>query len=137
MPYCTVQDLIKRFGESEMIELTDREHSGEVDHDVAQRALDDAAAEVDGYLGSRYSLPLSEPPAVLSRVTADIARFRLHDTLATEEVRKRYEDARQFLEHVARGKISLGVTPPPETSTGSPRVRKGVRVFGSEDMEGF
>lgn len=134
--YCTVQDLIDRYGETEILELTDRDQSGSVDQTVAERAIDDASAEVDGYIGSRYDLPLDSPPAVLTRIAADIARYRLYDNLATEEVRKRYEDALRFLKSVGKGEISLGASEPP-ASTGSPMVSRGRRMFDDDDLEGF
>jgi len=136
MPYCTVQDLIDRFGETEILELTDRDQSGAVDEVAANGAIEDASAEVDGYIGSKYSLPLDSPPAVLTRIAADIARYRLHDNLATEEVRKRYDDALRFLKSVGKGEISLGVADPPST-TGSPMVRPGRRLFDDDGLEGF
>jgi len=136
MAYCTVQDLIDRYGETEILELTDRDQSGEVDETVAGRAIDDAAAEVDGYIGGKYDLPLSSPPQVLTRITADIARYRLYDNLATDEVRNRYEDALRFLKAVSKGEVSLGVSPPPESS-GSVHVSKGRRVFDADGLEGF
>jgi len=136
MAYAVLQDLIDRYGQTEILELTDRDQSGQVDEAVAQKALDDAAAEVDGYLGGRYELPLDSPPPVLSRLTSDIARYRLYDNLAPDEVRNRYEDAVKFLRAVSEGKISLGASQPPE-STGSPQVAKGVRMFDTDSLEGF
>ena len=134
--YCTVQDLIDRYGETEIMEITDRDQTGAVDETVAGRAIDDASAEVDGYIGSRYDLPLASPPAVLTRITADIARYRLYDNMATEEVRKRYEDALRFLKSVGKAEISLGAAEPP-ASTGSPMVDRGRRLFDDDGLEGF
>lgn len=136
MSYCALQDLIDRYGETEILELTDRDQSGDIDEDVADRAIDDASAEVDGYIGGKYSLPLDSPPAVLTRITADIARYRLYDNIATEEVRRRYEDALRFLKAVGKGEISLGADPPP-ASAGSVYVDRGRRVFDDDGMEGF
>ena len=55
--YATVDDLIDRFGEAEMIGLTDPDNTA-VQSDRAQRKLDDAHALANGYVGMAYRLPL-------------------------------------------------------------------------------
>jgi phage gp36-like protein len=108
--YAQVADLVGRFGQQEIIELTDRASppSGGLDAAVAERALADADAEIDVYLAGTYELPLPSVPPVLTRIACDIARYRLWDDRAPEEVRARYEDARRVLEAIAAGKVTLG-----------------------------
>lgn len=107
--YCSQQDLTMRFGESEIIELTDDEGTGVVNGSKIAQAIDDASALIDGYLAGRYQLPLSTVPTVLNRLAADIARYFLYDNGANEQVQKRYDDAEKFLKAVSKGDISLGV----------------------------
>ncbi|WP_235869857.1 gp436 family protein [Veronia nyctiphanis] len=73
------------------------------------RSLTDAAGLIDSYLGSRYALPLNEAPQVLTRLTIDIALYWLSEDGggATDEKRQRFEDAIQWLEGVAKGRIEL------------------------------
>jgi len=105
--YAIAQDLIDRFGLDELIQLTDREGTGDYDPNIAARALADADEEINGYLRGRETLPLASVPAVLKRVACDIARYRLFGISAPEEVRKRYEDARAWLRDVASGRVVL------------------------------
>lgn len=109
MPYATQADLEARFGVDELTQLTDRVGAGVPDAAIVARALADADAEIDGYLASRYDLPLTTVPPVLARIACDIARYRLWEDRASEEVRLRYEDARRMLESIARGQVSLGL----------------------------
>jgi phage gp36-like protein len=109
VPYATQADLEARFGADELTQLTDRSGAHVPDAAIVARALADADAEIDGYLASRYALPLSTVPAVLARIACDIARYRLWEDRASEEVRRRYEDARRLLEAIARGTVSLGL----------------------------
>lgn len=120
MAYATVADLVARYGEDEMIQRTDRVNAGVIAQDIAQKALDDAAAEIDGYLASRYKLPLPTVPPHLARIACAIARYRLWEDLASERVRQDYEDSRRFLEALAKGTVSLGLpdTLPPEARPG-------------------
>jgi len=113
MTYATQQDLVDRFGGQEIAQLTDRTNGTVIDATVVARALGDADAEIDGYLATRYVLPLTITPAVLVRLAADIARYRLFDDRTTEAVRQRYADAVQLLKSMASGlvKLDAGVTP--------------------------
>jgi len=77
------------------------------------QALTDASAEIDGYIESRFALPLSDPPAVLNRLACDIAMYRLQALRPLhniEDARQRYEDAVKVLEQVAQGKVTLGLS---------------------------
>jgi phage gp36-like protein len=109
MPYAAQADLEARFGADELTQLTDRVGAGVPDAGIVARALADADAEIDGYLASRYALPLATVPPVLARIACDIARYRLWEDRASEEVRLRYEDARRTLESIAKGQVSLGL----------------------------
>ncbi|WP_282265935.1 phage protein Gp36 family protein [Stenotrophomonas sp. PS02298] len=111
MSYATQADLVARFGETEIIQLSDRDNAGEIDAVVVAAKLADADAEIDAYLATRYSLPLATVPTVLKRVACDVARYHLFDDRATDDVRRRYEDALKFLQAVAKGLVSIGVDP--------------------------
>lgn len=107
--YATIADLVRRYGEAEIQQLTDRldPPAGAIDAVVAERALLDADAEIDAYLAARYSVPMTPAPAVIGRLACDIARFRLWEDRASDEVRRRYEDARRVLEAIAAGRVSF------------------------------
>lgn len=110
MPYASQQNLIDRFGEDELIQLTDREGLGVIDSTVVDRALADADGEINGYLASKYTLPLSSiVPQILEAYACDIARYRLQEDRASEAVIKRYDNAIRYLRDVVVGKASLGV----------------------------
>ncbi len=109
MTYATQQDLIDRFGEKELLELTDRANTGSINATVVSRALTDADAEINGYLAARYTLPLASVPEVIVRLASDIARFYLYDERATEQVSKRYDNAVKLLRSIASGAVTIGV----------------------------
>lgn len=109
MSYATLQDLIDRFTEAEMIQLTDTTKSGLVDMTPIDRALADADAEIDGALTGRYGLPLPSVPDLLVRIAADLARESLYVNRPTETVTERAKTARQLLQGIARGTTRLDV----------------------------
>lgn len=118
-PYATPADIGAQYGAETLALLTDRDGDGDGDPGAAERALADAAAEIDTYLAGRYDLPLSPGrAALLRRPAVDIAVYRLaaDAATATDERRRRYEDAVRYLEKIASGEIRLGTdgvrTPP-------------------------
>ena len=46
-------------------------------------------------------------PPLLTRLVCDIARYYLYDDKCTDEVLKRYEQAKQELLHISQGKATL------------------------------
>ncbi|WP_420996237.1 gp436 family protein [Cupriavidus sp. 30B13] len=129
MAYATRDDMAARFGEDELIELTDRANVGEVDEAVLAAALDDASAEIDSYLAGRYAVPLAQVPRFLTGLCQDIARYRLcgSGTRATDDINERYRNAIRFLEKVASGAVSIG----PIASTGTVPQADNPVVFNS------
>ncbi|HFC8542643.1 gp436 family protein [Neisseria weaveri] len=112
MAYAVTADMVARFGELEVIQLTDRNQDGLIDEDVAAVALADATAEIDAYLG-RFQRPFTDVPPILKRLCCDIARYRLtaaNGVLITEEIRNRYKiDVLDLLRAMAKGEVQLGV----------------------------
>ncbi len=133
MTYANKAAMISRYGEREVIALTDREDLGIIDDAVLQSALASADAEIDPYLLSAlYTLPLTQVPSLLSGFACDITRYRLCGAGVTEtdEVRNRYRDAVQFLEKVASGNINLGLG----VSGAAPAQSEPVQVSTSEGV---
>lgn len=111
MTYATQTDMTARFGEPEVIALTDRANLGTIDATVLTGALAEAAAEIDPYLAPRHKLPLASVPKIVTGFACDIARYRLcgSGVTLTDDIRDRYKDAVRFFEKVADGKIGLGL----------------------------
>ena len=132
MPYATQSDLETRFGATEIRQLGDRGAADPEDEEaepvpsaaeVIDAALDDASQEIDGYIAVRYTLPLSETPALLTRLCCDIARYRLWSDDATDQIRQRYEDAVTLLTRLSSGSVQLGLSATDATSPATPGSR--------------
>lgn len=145
MIYATPADMIARFGEREMAQLTDPALHAVPDPERLARALEDAQSVADAHVGRVWRLPLAgcaKPapvpgdvhavawvaPPQLTRIVCDIARHALYDEVGRESVvRLRYEDAMAELKALADGRAVL--TCP---WGGSP----GVQVAGDAPGEG-
>jgi phage gp36-like protein len=101
--------------EAILIQLTDDADGGTADADVVTRSIADADGEIDGYVGSRHTVPLDPVPAIIRKCSVDIAIYNLYSRRNWDApaVRKeRYQAAIKFLELVARGTVSLGADDP-------------------------
>ncbi|CCU70934.1 gp436 family protein [Thalassolituus oleivorans] len=132
MAYATQQNMADRYGDDQLLIVADRDNDSVVDAAVIEQALLDASAEIDTYVAAKYALPLSTVPTVLTRLCVDISMYRLaaDRDIATEERRKRYEDAVYLLRRIATGEVSLGIQTPPPSSNGAVVVTSQARRFG-------
>lgn len=139
MNYCTQDDLTDRYGERELVQLTDDTGRGVIDSVKLDRAIADAGAEIDGYLSARYRLPLASVPQAVTRLACDIARHQLYDDAVPEHVRQRYEDAVRTLRAISRGEVSLGLDQSSQAATGAGTVEFDApdRVFDDDGLDGF
>ncbi len=139
--YCTGDQLIDRFGEDELITLTDVDGDERPNAAVMELALQDASDEIDIYISTRASLPIASgsTPPILIRLCADIARYRLHDENPIDEVKARYDSAVKTLKDISAGRANLPL-PDPASSTSTTVYGERTdsdRVFTDESLKGF
>ena len=96
MNIITRGDLLERFGEKELIELTDREAYAVINDNVLQKAIEDAEAEAGAYLQAA-GLVLKAPPKALVIKTCDIARYYLYENGVTDIVEAK--DVKDVIEY--------------------------------------
>lgn len=129
MNYATEQDLIDRFGEAELLGIAESETHDTLNGSRINAALTDASRHIDSYLRMRRSVPVDPVPDVLIGACADIARFKLHDDHAPDEVAERYKATIQWLKDIAAGKAALGEEDATITSVGRIVRRAGKSGF--------
>ncbi|MES0068791.1 DUF1320 domain-containing protein [Mesorhizobium sp. M0074] len=141
--YAVQQDLVDRFGATELIQLTDRTNipPSTIDGVVVGRALADADGVIDGYIGKQFTLPLSVVPPVLTKVAADLARYYLHGEAADKEsiVSRNFANAISWLKDVSKGLILIeeeGETPE-QAGGGAIKTSAPNRVFTRDKLRGF
>lgn len=138
MTYATQTDLIERFGELELAQRTNRVDGATIDTVVLGRALADADAEIDSYLATRYTLPLSSTPLVVNRLACDITRYRLFDDGVPETVRERYLDAVSVLKRLASGDMLLeGMAAAAVAGVDTAYFSFAPRQMSDENLRGF
>lgn len=96
-------DLVQRFGETELIELTDPNCEA-INEETLNLAIADAIAEAESYVGK-----IANAPEVLKLKVCDIARYYLHENNTTEIVEKRYLRAIAWLKEAQANPKMLGI----------------------------
>lgn len=141
MAYASLTDLIERAGEDEILQVADRDNDGTPDPDVVEAALAHADNVANGYLKTRYQLPLAAVPDLLRTWCVAIARYYLHRIDPPDYVVRDWKAAEQALKDMARGLIDLPVTdgeqPPVSGDTGNVQVVGPDPVFTRENLEGW
>ena len=144
--YATVTDMIARFGETQIIRLSQPEDrtAETVDEDKVNIALADASAVIDGYIRGRYSVPIVAPPAEIVRATCIRARYDLSDperSSPTDEMGKGRADVIKWLEAISKELVNLDVPRALVTGTdqvgSGPRISDRGRVFSQDTLRGF
>lgn len=141
MSYIALQQLVDRYGERLLIQLTDRDTpaSGVIDEAVVARALTDTDAVIDGYLAGRYALPLTETPPLVADLALAIAIYKLHPYAADPKIEQDYKDAIASLTRISTGVIKLPVAGVEPASSGSAGVEAidRERPLTPESLQGF
>ncbi|MBA3027444.1 MAG: DUF1320 domain-containing protein [Desulfobacterium sp.] len=134
MPYCTQDDILLQLDEETLILLTDDDAIGAVDDAIVTRCIADADEEIDSALAVRYTLPFADTPALVRKLSVDLAICNLYGrrlAVMPEERKARCGQARDMLDKFARGLRSLDV-PEPDSKAGSGAVvstKKSDRIF--------
>ncbi|BCB26472.1 hypothetical protein SKTS_13580 [Sulfurimicrobium lacus] len=161
MPYATATNLLEQFGAEEIAQRADRgtprlvtaamlkaaaaagSLAGYTADEQAATAealalvnakLLDADSAINGYLATRYPVPLATVPRLVLVAACDLARYALYDDMATETITTRYKDAVKLLEAISKGLVNLGVDASgakPETNNAAQMVSAG-KVFGRD-----
>lgn len=116
MAYAIQQDLIDRFTLNELLVVADPTNSGTLDEAQITTALNDADADIDLYIGTRYELPLPSPlpdrtTTLLTRFACDLAFYYLgKDSLGdSESKQKAFDDVTAKLKAIAAGSVKLAI----------------------------
>ncbi len=161
MTYATATDLLNQFSAEEIAQRADRGMPRLVTADMLKTAaaggdmsgytadeqaaaaaalalitekLLDAESMVNGYLATRYQVPLATVPRLVMVAACDLARYALYDDLVTEQIGQRHKDTIKTLESIGAGRISLGIDTAGNKPTinGSATIESAGKVFGRD-----
>lgn len=120
MTYATVDAMKNKFGEQELIQLTDNEEPYQyaINMTKLDSAMNEANSEIDAYVGTRYSLPLQVIPPFLVNIACNLARYYAvtGDVTENDPIKNRYESSIKTLSKISKGELTLGGSPAGESA---------------------
>lgn len=151
MGYCEIKDVISMIKEDMINSIIGNEYIEDEDEQMkkinalAETAISDADAEINGYLVKRYNVPFSSIPAVINKFSKDIAVYNLVSRAGIDEgerektILNRYNAAIKYLENVAKGIVDIGVKD--NSATESAKIGFAMsssnRIFSRDSMRGW
>lgn len=139
--YATVQQMTDRFGANLLVALTDRAAvaTGLIDGAIVEKALNDASEVIDGYLASKYVLPLATTPGIVADLCQSIAIYKLHITQPDEKIVRDHQDGLKALRDIADGRLRVPVAglDPTVTAGSGVQIVDRERPFTEDNMTGF
>lgn len=148
--YSTVQevtDMIKPDALNELIGLgfiEDEVLKAEKISKIVEDSINDADAEIDGYLSKRYPTPLSSVPGVINKLSKDIAIYNVFSRSGIDEKTReqnylsRYRNAVKYLENIASGRADVpGLSSPSQKAATGFNIISNKKIFGRSNMEGM
>ncbi len=139
MTYASLDNLIARFGEAMIRDLTDHTGAGEIGQDVVSRALADTDAVIDASIGVRYRLPLAVVPALIADIALSIAAYKLHRYAPEQKVKDDYDQALKDLRELSVGtkKLDVAGNEPASSGAGGVVAIDRERPLTPEKLHGF
>lgn len=142
MTYCTLPDLIERFGERMIISLTDRgdRAAGVIGTIVVDRALADTDAVLNGYLATRYDVTQLVPvPALLRDLALSVAIWKLHIATPDKKIEDDYNEALRTLRDISKGLsvLEVGGRPAETSAPISVRFTERPRPLSADSLKGY
>ena len=154
--YCTSEEVLEMIKEDMMGVIIGDEYIEDEEErrrrmtELADAAVADACAEIDGYLAKRYSVPFTRTPKVLNKFAKDIAVYNLVSRTGIDEGERektyltRYNAAVSFLLNVAKGVIDIGANGEDGGAGGTEQaaangfnMKSSDRVFSRGSMKGW
>lgn len=140
MQFATREAMIKKFGERELIQLTETEapYLNEINEDKLKDALDAANSEIESYIASRYTLPLQIVPPFLQALACQMTRYHGNSLVMTEKspIKMQYDAAIKTLKEIAKGTLQLGGSPVGESAPIQSSNNSVVMTIGRHDFGG-
>jgi phage gp36-like protein len=113
--YSTEQDILKRIRKREFDKLVESISGEPASADILSEAISTADSIIDGYLKNVVkTLPLTEPPEVITDCSATISIYILHSRIQYHDIpafwKQRYDAAVSYLRDVSKGLANLETT---------------------------
>lgn len=151
MSYCTVNEVESMIKDDMIAQLLgdgyieNQEEKKQRMRPVIENAVEDAEAEIDGYLNKRYPVPLKIVPGVINKFAKDITIYNLMARTGIDEGERektflnRYRDAIKYLTLVSEGKADIGISINTSQGTAATgfKISTSDKLYGRNNLQGM
>ncbi|MCH8029077.1 MAG: DUF1320 domain-containing protein [Candidatus Dadabacteria bacterium] len=141
MAYSVQADIEKSLPTATVALLTDDVNGTTIDVAVLNEAVADADETIDAYLRSRYTVPLNPVPAIIKKLSVDLAIWELYtrrpESETPEDVKTLHADALKLLKDVQAGRAQIGAPEETDEALGSYKTNRVAddRVFDTDKLD--
>lgn len=147
--YCTIQDLSGIYEGSgsvplsTLLQLTNDNQQDSLNTELLNKLIEASSAEIDGYLSSRYTLPLLNTYPILTELCAALVVIKLRQRrkvgLLTDTETAEYERIIAKLKAIQKGEFILNEPTGSSAESVSSKVyyTKKTDIFGSSNLDLF
>jgi phage gp36-like protein len=117
--YCSIQDIKEDLTEKVVAQLSNDENPNEVNEEIVSKYISESTQLIDGFLRSRYGLPLEKEHSIIKKICIDIVKYELYKRRGKvfDNIQNLYKDGITTLEKIQKGMIIL--------DEGTPETRPG------------
>lgn len=107
--YCNVQDIKDDLTEKVVAQLSNDENPNVVNEEIVSKYISESTQLIEGFLRSRYSLPLEKEHSIIKKVCIDIVKYELYKRRGKvfDNIQNLYKDGISTLEKIQKGMIIL------------------------------
>ena len=107
--YCSIQDIKDDLTEKVVAQLSNDENPNLVNEEIVSKYISESSQLIEGFLRSRYGLPLRNEHAILKKVCIDIVKYELYKRRGKvfDNIQNLYKDGIATLEKIQKGMITL------------------------------
>jgi phage gp36-like protein len=136
--YCNIQDIIDDLTEKVVAQLSNDDNPNQVNEEIVNKYISESSQLIDGFLRTRYELPLEIEHAIIKKVCIDIVKYELYKRRGKvfDNIQNLYHDGISTLEKIQKGIITLDEGTP-ETRPGFFLVSKRKPVYDKETLDNY
>ncbi len=107
--YCDVQDIKDDLTEKVVAQLSNDENPNVINEEIVSKYISESTQLIDGFLRSRYGLPLENEHSIIKKVCVDIVKYELYKRRGKvfDNIQNLYKDGISTLEKIQKGMIIL------------------------------
>lgn len=107
--YCDVQDIKDDLTDKVVAQLSNDENPNVVNEEIVSKYISESTQLIDGFLRSRYGLPLENEHSIIKKVCIDIVKYELYKRRGKvfDNIQNLYKDGISTLEKIQKGMIIL------------------------------